>query len=149
VYKAVASPGSFQLSFLDLHIFIKMKVQLIATISALIGTAACKPTAKCDFGIVGYAKTNPIGETTGGAKGPTTKVTSQAALISAVAVSHPRSTMVVSLTVWQGTNPLTIYVEGNFNLSSRLKIGSNKSLIGTKKGASFTGVGTYTSKFYI
>lgn len=41
----------------------------------------------------------------------------------------------------KGSEPLVVYVEGSYNLSSRLRIGSNKSLIGTKKGASFVGTG--------
>jgi len=109
-----------------------MKLQLVLFISALVSGVLSVPyggkydrDTKDNFDLAGYAKSNPIGATTGGKKGATTTVRDAAALATAVA----------------GNKPLTVYVEGNFSLESRLRIGSNKSLIGTRKGASFTGVG--------
>ncbi|KAJ4294366.1 hypothetical protein N0V90_008056 [Kalmusia sp. IMI 367209] len=90
-----------------------MKLQIIAVTTSLLGASAY-PTAS-DFSLVGFAKDNPLGTTTGGAAGETVTVSTVAALTSAVA----------------GTTPRTIHISGNFTLSSRLSIGSNKSLIGT------------------
>lgn len=80
-----------------------------------------------DFSIQGFAKDNPLGETTGGKGGPTTTVSTLPALRTAIA----------------GTNPLTIIAKGSFNLTDqpRLRLGSNKSLLGHKKGAKFFGGG--------
>jgi len=80
-----------------------------------------------DFSIQGFAKDNPLGETTGGKGGPTTTVSTLPALRTAIA----------------GTNPLTIVAKGSFNLTDqpRLRLGSNKSLLGYKKGAKFFGGG--------
>jgi pectate lyase len=78
-----------------------------------------------NFDLVGFAKNNPLGITTGGAGGETLTVSGAAALETAVS----------------GNEPLIIYVNGTFNLTSRLQIGSNKSLIGAGKGASIYGNG--------
>ena len=66
------------------------------------------------FDLVGYAKENPIGKTTGGEKGEVVTVRDGAALIAAA----------------NGTTPRTIYVEGRIDLPSRLRVGSNKSILG-------------------
>jgi pectate lyase len=66
------------------------------------------------FDLVGYARDNPVGKTTGGEKGEVVTVTDGAALIAAVT----------------GTTPRTIYVEGRIDLPSRLRVGSNKSILG-------------------
>jgi pectate lyase len=58
------------------------------------------------FDLVGYAKDNPI-------------VTDGAALIAAVT----------------GTTPRTIYVKGRIDLPSRLRVGSNKSILGVDDNA--------------
>lgn len=72
------------------------------------------------FDLVGFGKDNPIGPTTGGAKGETVTVKDGAALIAAVAGSTPR----------------TIYVEGRIDLPTRLRInGSNKSILGVGDNA--------------
>ncbi|KAM0717678.1 hypothetical protein Q7P37_007530 [Cladosporium fusiforme] len=71
------------------------------------------------FDLVGYAKDNPIGTTTGGAKGEEVTVRDGAALLAAVT----------------GTEPRTIYVEGRINVPSRLRVGSNKSIIGIGNNA--------------
>jgi hypothetical protein len=71
------------------------------------------------FDLVGYAKDNPIGKTTGGEKGEVVTVTDEAALIAAVT----------------GTTPRTIYVEGRIDLPSRLRVGSNKSILGVGDSA--------------
>ena len=100
------------------YLFSKMKLTILGSFAALLATAATAPTA-ADFSLVGFAKDNPIGPTTGGKGGKTITVTDAAALAAAV----------------QGDTPLTILVSGTFNLTARLKVGSNKSLIGAKKGA--------------
>jgi pectate lyase len=87
-----------------------MKLSLFSILSlAFVATAS---PSGADYSLVGFAKDNPIGPTTGGAgkKSPTVVVSSVAELVSAVA----------------GTEPKIIYAKGNFNLTSRLRPGSNK-----------------------
>lgn len=72
-----------------------------------------------DFDLVGYARDNPIGKTTGGAKGETVTISDGAALVAAVA----------------GDTPRTIYIEGSVNVPSRLRVGSHKSIIGVGDNA--------------
>ncbi|RKF60851.1 Pectate lyase A [Golovinomyces cichoracearum] len=102
-----------------------MELLLISIVSfVLIATAT---PSGVDFSLVGFAQDNPIGPTTGGAgkDSQTVTVSTVEALISAVA----------------GPEPKIIYAEGNFNLTSRLKPDSNKSIIGSGKGALITGAG--------
>jgi pectate lyase len=94
-----------------------MKLSVFALNISLLGASA-RPNAP-DFSLVGFAKDNPLGPTTGGAGGATVTVTTPSALKSAIADTTPR----------------TIYLSGNFTLPSRLSIGPNKSLIGTGAGA--------------
>ncbi|OLN97017.1 putative pectate lyase A 1 [Colletotrichum chlorophyti] len=75
--------------------------------------------------VEGFAKDNPIGKTTGGKGGPTVTVSSVPELQTAVT----------------GTDPKTIILKGEFVLPARLKVGSNKSLIGYKTTAHITGKG--------
>lgn len=97
-----------------------MKLSIFALSTSVIGGLALPKKPKGpDFSLAGYAKDNPVGTTTGGASGETVTVTTPSALTSAVA----------------GTTPRTIYLSGTFNLTSRLSIGSNKSLIGKGAGA--------------
>jgi pectate lyase len=78
------------------------------------------PTSKFgSFDLVGYAKDNPIGKTTGGAKGEEVTVTDAAGGLAAVT----------------GTTPRTIYVQGRIDLPSRLRVGSNKSILGVGDSA--------------
>ncbi|KAF7551745.1 hypothetical protein G7Z17_g4773 [Cylindrodendrum hubeiense] len=77
------------------------------------------------WGIEGYAKSNPIGITTGGKGGPTVIVTTEAELKAAVL----------------GTDPKVIKVKGSILLSSRLAITPNKSIIGVGSSAQITGAG--------
>ncbi|KZM20694.1 Pectate lyase [Ascochyta rabiei] len=102
-----------------------MKLLLISILS-LAFVAIAAPSG-ADYDLVGFAKNNPIGPTTGGAgkESKTVTVSSVDALVSAVA----------------GTEPKIIYVKGNFNLTARLRPGSNKSIIGVGKGAEITGAG--------
>ena len=100
-----------------------------------VGYLACNvvaaPVLPSDgFNLVGYGKENPLGETTGGKGGPTTTVTAIAALATAVKVSQELYIKRAGLTTIseQGTNALNIVLMGNFALSSRLNIGSNKSV---------------------
>ncbi|KAK0750131.1 polysaccharide lyase family 1 protein [Schizothecium vesticola] len=75
--------------------------------------------------VEGFAKENPIGLTTGGKGGPTVTVSSAAALKTAVA----------------GDAPKIVHIAGEIVLPSRLKVGSNKSLIGVGTTAHITGSG--------
>lgn len=85
-----------------------------------------KPGSKPDFSLVGFGKDNPIGPTTGGAGGETVRVNTAAELIAAVADDKPRIVKVSG---------------GTYNLTGRLKVGSNKSLIGTGSKTWITGAG--------
>ncbi|KFY14214.1 hypothetical protein V492_02779 [Pseudogymnoascus sp. VKM F-4246] len=103
-----------------------MKFTLALAANLLAGAAVAAPNCKQKASALeGYAKENPLGETTGGAGGTTTTVTAAAALATAV----------------QGVDPLTIVIKGDFDLPSRLTVGSNKSLIGHSSGATITGAG--------
>ncbi|KAH9884731.1 polysaccharide lyase family 1 protein [Xylariomycetidae sp. FL2044] len=77
------------------------------------------------YDLEGFARDNPIGPTTGGAGGNTVTVDNVADLTTAVSGSEPR----------------IVYVDGSFNLTSRIKLGSNKSLIGVGDSASFNNSG--------
>ncbi|THW21000.1 polysaccharide lyase family 1 protein [Aureobasidium pullulans] len=103
-----------------------MKFNSLLWLSSLALVQA-NPFWKDDFSLQGFAKDNPLGETTGGKGGRTTTVSSLPALRTALA----------------GTNPLTVVAKGSFNLTgeTRLRIGSNKSLLGHKNGAKFFGGG--------
>jgi pectate lyase len=97
-----------------------MKLTKLGSLATLFLTASTLPTSTgSDFSLSGFAKDNPIGPTTGGSEGETITVTTPSALTAAV----------------KGDNPLTIHITGTFNLTSRLRVGSNKSLIGTGAGA--------------
>ncbi|KAF2715492.1 polysaccharide lyase family 1 protein [Pleomassaria siparia CBS 279.74] len=101
-----------------------MKLSFLATFASLVLDTSSKPTRR-DFGLVGFGKDNPFGPTIGGSGGETVTVTSPAALVSALADNTPR----------------TVIAEGRFNLTTRLQVGSNKSLIGSGKGAEISGKG--------
>jgi pectate lyase len=101
-----------------------MKLSLFSSIAPLAFVASAIPTG-CDFSLVGFGKDNPIGPTTGGKGGATVTVTTPEALVSAVAGDEPR----------------IVYAKGSFNLTSRLLVGNNKSLIGHGKGGEITGSG--------
>jgi len=60
-----------------------MRLSVFAIAAPLAGTLAL-PTAS-DFSLVGFAKDNPIGTTTGGEGGTKVTVTTPEALVSAVA----------------------------------------------------------------
>ncbi|KAF2727040.1 pectin lyase-like protein [Polyplosphaeria fusca] len=72
-----------------------------------------------NFDLVGYAKDNPLGPTTGGLGGEIVTVNDTKSLKSAV----------------KGDTPRIIHLSGTFNLTSRLQIGSNKTLLGLGPGA--------------
>ena len=79
-----------------------------------------------DFGLKGFAAVNPLGRTTGGDRGRTVTATSPAALASAV----------------KGSKPLTIIVRpGAGNSTKRIRVGSNKSIIGAGAGVEISGAG--------
>ncbi|KAM0431426.1 hypothetical protein ACHAPT_005403 [Fusarium lateritium] len=77
------------------------------------------------WGVEGYAKDNPIGVTTGGKGGKTVFVSTADQLVAAVA----------------GTDPKIVRVKGKIVLPSRLKVGSNTSVIGVGASAHITGAG--------
>ncbi|KAF5599098.1 pectate lyase 1 [Fusarium pseudocircinatum] len=77
------------------------------------------------WGVEGYAKDNPIGITTGGKGGKTVTVTTAEELVAAV----------------KGTEPKIVKLKGKVTLPSRLKVGSNTSLIGVGLTAHITGAG--------
>ncbi|KAF2256191.1 polysaccharide lyase family 1 protein [Trematosphaeria pertusa] len=101
-----------------------MKLPITFAFAPLLLAASAWPTG-CDFSLVGFGKDNPIGPTTGGEGGESVTVSSVDALVSAVADDAPR----------------IVYAKGTFNLTSRLLIGSNKSLVGAGKGANILGSG--------
>ncbi|KAF2654193.1 polysaccharide lyase family 1 protein [Lophiostoma macrostomum CBS 122681] len=109
-----------------------MKLSVLTLYVSLASLAYAHPTRDdYDFSLVGFGKDNPLGTTTGGEGGETVTVTTSDSLRSAV----------------NGSTPRIVYVDGNFNLTSRLAVGSNKSIIGTGKGANITGSGiTIASK---
>jgi len=66
-----------------------MKLQFGLLGFALAHGVVSAAIEKCkDYPLMGYAKTNPLGETTGGEGGATTTVTNAQALKTAVAVSY-------------------------------------------------------------
>lgn len=103
-----------------------MRLPLFALVTSAAGLSTIpEPLKDPDFSLVGFAKDNPFGTTTGGSSGETITVTTPSALSSAVA----------------GNTPRKIYLSGTFNLTGRLSIGSNKSLIGTGAGANILSSG--------
>jgi pectate lyase len=66
----------------------KFTLALAANLLAGAAVASPRPTRlqESSFALEGYAKENPLGETTGGKGGPTTTVTAAAALATAVKV---------------------------------------------------------------
>ena len=102
-----------------------MKLSLFSLISFTLSAAAA-PAGE-DFSLVGFAKDNPIGATTGGQskQGKSVTVETVADFVKAVT----------------STESLVVYAKGNFNLTSRVQVGSNKSLIDLGKGAQITGSG--------
>jgi pectate lyase len=94
----------------------------------LLGLAAAFPSdylKVASWDIEGYAKSNPIGKTTGGKGGPTVWATTAAELAAAVA----------------GPEKKIVRVKGAITLPSRLKVGSNKSVIGSGWNTVITGAG--------
>ncbi|EJT69795.1 hypothetical protein GGTG_12678 [Gaeumannomyces tritici R3-111a-1] len=108
-----------------------MKLNSAVLANALLGlcsqAAAAPPPASCygTWTVEGFAKDNPIGKTTGGEGGPTVTVDSASALVTAV----------------KGTEPRVVVVKGDIALPSRLKVGSNKSVVGLGGTAHITGAG--------
>lgn len=89
-------------------------------------SAICSPSPKLEtWDLVGYGNDNPLGATTGGEGGSTITVNNIKDLTTAISDNKPR----------------VILVDGSFNLTSRLKLGSNKSLIGIGATASFNNSG--------
>jgi pectate lyase len=102
-----------------------MKLERFAWLCALIHGVNVLAQNEASFDLVGYGKDNPLGETTGGRGGTTTTVSSKAALQTAIT----------------GNDPRVIYVQGNINLGGRMKVGSNKSIIGVGTTANLTAGG--------
>jgi pectate lyase len=103
-----------------------MKLSVLSLVVSLAALSHGHPARDdCDFSLVGFGKDNPLGTTTGGKGGEKVTVTTSDALRSAV----------------NGSTPRTVYVDGTFNLTSRLNVGSHKSIIGKGKGADILGSG--------
>lgn len=99
-----------------------MKLLHLLAAFGLVGSVTSTPSRLIgSFGLEGFAKHNPIGPTTGGKGGKTVYVDNVKALTAALAGDEKR----------------IVYVKGSFNLTSRIKIGSNKSLIGIGNSAFF------------
>ncbi|KAK1753315.1 polysaccharide lyase [Echria macrotheca] len=98
---------------------------LLATIQPLISALPLNSSEPASWDIEGFAKDNPLGTTTGGEGGPTVTVETAAELKTAVA----------------GDSPAVVYIKGEIALPSRLKVGSNKSVIGVGSSAHITGSG--------
>lgn len=99
---------------------------------ALFSLFACVATANpldwlgiASWAVEGYARDNPLGKTTGGKGGPTVTVSSVPELQTAVT----------------GADPKSVVLKGDFVLPARLKVGSNKSLVGFKTTARITDKG--------
>ncbi|KAL1958886.1 hypothetical protein VTO42DRAFT_3439 [Malbranchea cinnamomea] len=89
-------------------------------LASLVSVGLAWPTGRHDkFDLVGFGRDNPLGRTTGGEGGPTTTVSSPAALATAVAGDEAR----------------VVYVKGELALPERLRVGSNKSILGVGKTA--------------
>ena len=102
-----------------------MKLSILSALT-LAFSASATPSGS-DFSLVGFARDNPLGPTTGGA-GKGSKVITV-------------STVPDFLKAINGSEPTVIYARGTFNFTSRPQIGSNKSLIGAGKGAEIVGAG--------
>jgi pectate lyase len=102
-----------------------MKLSILSFFTFAL-TASAAPPGK-EFDLVGFAKDNPVGPTTGGDQQGSKTVTV--------------STVPEFLAAINGTAPTIIYVKGTFNFTSRPRVGSNKSLIGVGSGAWITGAG--------
>jgi pectate lyase len=102
-----------------------MKLSILSLVSLALSVAAAP--AGADFSLVGFAKDNPIGTTTGGAGKNSKKVTVRTVDEFVAAV--------------KGNEPTIVYADGSFNLTGRVSVGSNKSLIGVGKGAQILGSG--------
>lgn len=102
-----------------------MKLSVLPFITLALSVSAAPPGK--GFGLEGFAKDNPLGPTTGGAQPGSRTVTV--------------TTVPEFLAAINGTAPTIIKAKGTFNFTSRPKIGSNKSLIGSGKGAWITGAG--------
>ncbi|KAJ6261509.1 hypothetical protein Dda_4179 [Drechslerella dactyloides] len=88
-------------------------------------TSPSAPPPSGSFTLEGYARNNPSGTVTGGTGGSTTTVSSYAAFTSAV----------------KGNNAKVVYVSGIITLTSKVKIGSNTSLLGLGSNSGVTGKG--------
>ncbi|KAH7143569.1 polysaccharide lyase family 1 protein [Dactylonectria macrodidyma] len=111
-----------------------MKFNLALVLSGLASLSGAAPSSHhlpkeyrnvATWGIEGYAKTNPIGVTTGGKGGDTVYVSTAEELTLAV----------------KDTASRIVKVKGAITLSSRLAIGPNKSIVGVGKTAHITGRG--------
>ncbi|KAF2003568.1 polysaccharide lyase family 1 protein [Amniculicola lignicola CBS 123094] len=102
-----------------------MKPSTLLSYASLAVAAVAWPFGP-DYSLVGFAKNNPIGPTTGGKGGKTVVVKDVASLRAAIGDDVPR----------------IVIAKGTFNLTkTRLLVGSHKSLIGYGKGAEIVGAG--------
>ncbi|TKX26496.1 hypothetical protein C1H76_1460 [Elsinoe australis] len=110
---------------MKISLFLTSLLPLIASASPVAGGRDEEERGRLDFDLVGFAKDNPIGRTTGGKGGNTTTVSSFEALQSAVA----------------GNEKKVVYVKGEIKPTARVKIGSNTSLLGWGRGGEIIGKG--------
>ncbi|KAF3933018.1 hypothetical protein ABW20_dc0105643 [Dactylellina cionopaga] len=98
------------------------------TLSTVISTTSAGPTSAVpsgSFTVEGFAKNNPTGTISGGAGGSTTTVSAYAAFTSAV----------------KSNTAKVVYVSGIITLTSKVKIGSNTSILGIGSNSGFTSKG--------
>ncbi|KAI8623316.1 pectin lyase fold/virulence factor [Xylariaceae sp. FL1651] len=100
-------------------------LKVLVGLSLAYSTTSAPWLRRDNSDLVGYGKDNPLGATTGGEGGDTVTINNVKDLTAAISDNKPR----------------VILVDGSFNLTSRLKLGSNKSLIGVGATASFNNSG--------
>lgn len=94
----------------------KFSIAFLGTLTLALAASPPIYGAGSSYGwdLIGYGVENPLGPTTGGRGGKTTTVSTSEDLLAAV----------------QGDEPRQIYVKGSISLPSRLRPGSNKSILG-------------------
>jgi len=96
---------------------------LAALVHSLVAASPRAPSrVLATWDVEGYARDNPLGSTTGGQGGPTVTVETATDLKAAVS----------------GDEPKIVLVKGDIAVPSRIKVGSNKSVIGVGDTAHIT-----------
>ncbi|KAK3377439.1 polysaccharide lyase family 1 protein [Podospora didyma] len=105
--------------------FIANIASVLFAVAVLASTIPGKHFVAESWGLEGFARDNPLGSTTGGNGGLTIVVADASGLQAAV----------------KGNESKVVLVNGTITLSSRLRVGSNKSVIGINDTAHITGKG--------